>query len=846
MHALNSPFRRIALVAISVALGTLTGIAAAQTQYATTPDPNSQDYPTDQPGAPGDQAFENDGTQAEADPPSRVARVSLSQGAVSLEPAGSQDWANADVNRPLTTGDKLWTDQNSRAELDIGSAAIRLGGTTGFSFLNLDDHTAQMQVTAGTLIVRVRDLGENETFEIDTPNLAVALVQPGQYRVEVNEAGDTTVVEVSQGEAHASGSGQGFPIHAQQRAQFVGTDRLSSVVGTLGAPDDLDDWSLSRDRLAQNSQSQQYVSTEATGYSDLDNNGRWESTPDYGYVWTPTTIEAGWAPYRFGHWVWISPWGWTWVDNAPWGFAPFHYGRWVTYNNAWCWVPGPRRIRPVYAPALVGWIGRPGVGVSIAVGAGVSWFPLGPREVYVPAYRVTPGYVQRVNITNTTINRTYITNVYQNRATNITYVNRGARGGVTSVSQAVFTSAQPVWRNRMNIPESSLRNAQVSVVAPRIAPMRESLVGAGTRMNVRTPPPAVFNRTVLARTPPPRPVVSFDRQSEAIRANGGRPLGRGEIARLQPATPTPAPVRMIGGNRGPGGPNGVPGGGGAGFGNRGPGSNNNNNNGNNNPAFRGRGLDNAPANNEPSLGDRERAIRDNRLGGGTPPPRNPGNPGQNPAPNGGQGSAPTVGSSLAPNGNPGAGSPGAAADAERQFRPRVGRPDRPPSVQPNQAPQPNQTPQPNPAPQPQPNAEFNRPRPNVSEPSNPQNNERSFDRPNTFQRGEQGQRPEQFQRPDRFQRPSQPPPQEAPRQQEPPRQQEAPRFERSQPTPQPRVVDPPRQAPQVHAAPPPPPPPAAPQVHAAPTPPPQQQHNEPHESRAAPRGDRPGHATQKD
>ena len=790
MRALNlsslGPFRRIALAAVSVALGTLTGVAAAQSQYsqaqyATTPDPNSQDYPADQPGAPGDQGSEN-GTQAEADPPSRVARVSLTQGSVSLEPAGTQDWANADVNRPLTTGDRLWTDQNSRAELDIGSAAIRMGSTTGFSFLNLDDHTAQMQVTAGTLIVRVRDLGENETFEIDTPNLAVALVQPGQYRVEVNEAGDTTVVEVSQGEAQASGSGQGFPIHAQQRAQFVGTDRLSSVVGTLGAPDDLDDWSLSRDRLAQNSQSQQYVSTEATGYSDLDNNGRWESTPDYGYVWTPTTIEAGWAPYRFGHWVWISPWGWTWVDNAPWGFAPFHYGRWVTYNNAWCWVPGPRRIRPVYAPALVGWIGRPGVGVSIAVGAGVSWFPLGPREVYVPAYRVTPAYVQRVNITNTTINRAYITNVYQNRVTNITYVNRGARGGVTSVSQSVFTSAQPVWRNRMNIPESSLRNAQVSVVAPRIAPMRESLVGAGARVNVRTPPPVVFNRTVLARTPPPRPVVSFDRQSEAIRANGGRPLGRGEIARLQPATPTPAPVRVIGGNRGPGGPNsGGPGGGGAGF-------------GNNNPAFRGRGLDNAPPNSEPSLGDRERAIRDNRIGGGTPPPRNPGNPGQNPAPNGGPGAAPSVGSSLAP----------------------------------------------------QPNAEFNRPRPNVSEPGTPQNKERSFDRPNTFQRGEQGQRPEQFQRPDRFQRPSQPTAQEAPRQQDPPRQQEAPRFERSQPTPPPRVVDPPRQAPQVHVAPPPPPPPAAPQVHAAPSPPPQPQQRNESRPAPAPRGDRPGHATNKD
>src|SRR5579864_1838572 len=96
----------------------------------------------------------------QTDPPGRVARLSYANGSVSMQPAGVEDWTDATVNRPLTTGDKLWTDQNSRAELDIGSAAIRLGSTTGFSFLNLDDHTAQMNITAGTAIVHVRDLNE--------------------------------------------------------------------------------------------------------------------------------------------------------------------------------------------------------------------------------------------------------------------------------------------------------------------------------------------------------------------------------------------------------------------------------------------------------------------------------------------------------------------------------------------------------------------------------------------------------------------------------------------------------------------------------------------------------------
>jgi FecR protein len=555
MRALTTAFRPLTVLFAALAMA---GVALAQ----------------DQP--PPDEQGGND-----QDPPARVARLSLTQGSVSLEPAGAQEWANADVNRPLTTGDKLWTDQNSRAELDIGSAAIRLGDTTGFSFINLDDKTAQMQVTAGTLIVRVRSLGEGETFEVDTPNLAVSLMQPGQYRVEVNEAGDTTVVSVAEGEAQAIGNGQGFPIHAQQRGQFTGTDRLSSVLGTLGAPDQLDEWSLSRDRQTASAQSQQYVSPEATGYADLDTNGNWESTPDYGYVWYPTTVVADWAPYRFGHWVWIAPWGWTWIDNAPWGFAPFHYGRWAYYRSRWCWVPGPRRIRPVYAPALVGWVGRPGAGVTISVGAGVSWFPLGPREVYVPSYRVSPRYVERVNITNTTIvNRTYITNVYENRVTNVTYVNRNVRGGVTTVSESVFTGAQPVGRNRMRIPEQELRGLRASAAAPAIVPVRQSLVGASARINVRQPPARIIERPVIARTPPPRPAVSFDRQSEAIRANGGRPLGRGDLARMQPNVSTSAPqVRVV-----------------------------------SPPRENGFGS---------SIGDRERAIRDNRT---FPPANNGGQP----------------------------------------------------------------------------------------------------------------------------------------------------------------------------------------------------------------------------
>src|SRR5882762_3128758 len=98
----------------------------------------------------------------EDDPPSRVARLNYTRGNVSFEPAGTDDWVTAVVNRPMTTGDKLWADQNSRAELHLGSASIRLGASTGFSFLNLDDRTAQLQLTEGTLRIRIRRLSREE------------------------------------------------------------------------------------------------------------------------------------------------------------------------------------------------------------------------------------------------------------------------------------------------------------------------------------------------------------------------------------------------------------------------------------------------------------------------------------------------------------------------------------------------------------------------------------------------------------------------------------------------------------------------------------------------------------
>jgi hypothetical protein len=390
----------------------------------------------------------------------------------------------------------------------------------------------------------VRELQPGQTYEIDTPNLALLLQQPGEYRVEVNDAGDRTVVKVSQGAALASGAGQNVPISAQQAVSFSGTDTLAYSRATLGAPDALDSWSAERERFAEDSPSRQYVADEVAGTQDLDNNGTWTSTPDYGYVWMPTAVAVGWVPYRFGHWVWIAPWGWSWIDDARWGYAPFHYGRWVQYHETWCWVPGPRRGHPVYAPALVGWVNGPSMSGPAAMASPVAWFPLGPRELYVPAYAVSQTYVRNVNITNTTVvNNLYISDVYEHRLTPLHYANNTS-AAVTAVPESVFVSGERVGGRAVRVAPAALAAATVAAAAPAIAPIRQSVLGPDLGRGAARPRTAFFSHAVVARTAPPRAPAPLERQMAAIQANGGRPLARAELSRLQPDGPA-APVRLI-------------------------------------------------------------------------------------------------------------------------------------------------------------------------------------------------------------------------------------------------------------------------------------------------------------
>src|SRR5882724_5831274 len=490
--------------------------------------------------AQDDQAQDQD--QNQPDPPSRVGRVNMVQGSVSFQPGGEGDWVDAVPNRPLTSGDNLWADQNSRAEMHVGSTAIRLNSETSVTVLDLDDRTTQLKLSQGSIILRVRHVDDGELFEVDTPNLAFNLQRTGEYRIDVSGDGNQTDVSVFSGRGEVTGGGYSYTVVGGQDARFTGSEQLNYDIQQLPQHDDFAQWATDRDHREDGAESANYVSPEMTGYEDLDDYGHWRYVAGYGTVWAPANVASDWAPYRNGHWVFIQPWGWTWVEDEPWGFAPFHYGRWAYAEGGWCWVPGPVVVRPVYAPALVAFVGGGGGGFHFSIGVGgggVGWFPLGPGEVYVPPYRVSRGYVNTVNVTNTRVNVTQITNVYNvynsnnTNVTHITYVNQRVNNGGTVVTHDTFVNSRPVARNFVKVDEREISAAPAFHQAP-VQPVRQSVIGAGQPVRFQ-PPAAVMNRKVVATRNPTPPRVPFEQ--------------RQPVNNVRLEQPTNQPQRMETGNR---------------------------------------------------------------------------------------------------------------------------------------------------------------------------------------------------------------------------------------------------------------------------------------------------------
>ena len=440
---------------------------------------------------------------AQSDPPSRVGRLNHSEGAVVYAPTGDNEWTDASPNRPLTRGDRLWTDKRSRAEVQVGSSAVRLDGQTHLEILALDDQSAQLSLTQGSVYLRIRSLPEGENFEIDTPNLAYRAAYPGDYRIDVDPVNGTTRVTIHSGTGAVYGEGgQVQPLGGGQQVTFKA--RALAQAGSLESPpqDNFDRWAADRNRREDQAVSARYVPREVVGYQQLDAHGQWAQDATHGNVWFPQNMPANWAPYRVGRWEWIAPWGWTWLDEAPWGFAPFHYGRWAVVGSRWAWVPGRIGLKPAYAPALVAFVGGGSNDWNLPVVSGkpaVAWFPLAPGEAWQPPYAASPVYLSNIN-RNLTLQA------------NATYAHQRSAEALTAIPADDFNRGKPARAGWLQIAANTLTNARVVPPPPMPAPSATHPQAAAAKV---VPPAQAQARQVIADSASARQADATQRQAQA-------------------------------------------------------------------------------------------------------------------------------------------------------------------------------------------------------------------------------------------------------------------------------------------------------------------------------------------
>ena len=507
-------------------------------------------FPTQMPGPPT-------AVPESIDAPRRVARLSYLEGAVSLRVAGTREWAPAFLNRPLTDGDELWTEARGRAELDLGSVALQLDARTSFGILDLDDRSAQFKITQGKAAILLRRLDAGDTFEIDTPNAAISLLRAGNYRVDVDAGRDLTSITVRAGTAHVATLKETYTLYAPQQAIAAGTDTGTYRLVPAPVADAFDAFSGTRDRCEQAARTSLYVSPDAIGSYELDAYGAWRTESVWGPVWTPREVPAGWAPFRFGRRLWIEPWGWSWTDDAPWGFVTSHYGRWAFLGGRWSWLPGPRHVQPAYTPAAVMFLDgenrssrsflkppSPGRDFVWMGRTELAWFPLGPSEAYVPPYRCTHGYLTDINVTNTTIADPLALPTID--VARQKYVNQGVPGAATAVTRETFVGGGAVGRAAVMVPAGTAAATNVAGTTPSVSPAPCSL-SPGMASRAPQPPEAAQNRQVLVwRVPIPAP-LPFERIERLRRGQpGGRPLDRARLDQLRRMEPSPRPdVRPV-------------------------------------------------------------------------------------------------------------------------------------------------------------------------------------------------------------------------------------------------------------------------------------------------------------
>jgi Family of unknown function (DUF6600) len=443
------------------------------------------------------------GDQQQESPPARVGRLGYFAGQVWQFGAGTaqgDQWVPAELNYPVTSNTAFATGIDSRAEFGLGGGVARIGPGSELDVVTLDDANTDLRVPQGEVSLYLGAQDPNNPIDtvVTTPRGDVALSAPGRYEIAAGTQDEPSVVTVFDGQAQITdAAGASFSVAGGQAAVLSGDSAHPSFAIRSAHEDGLEAWARARDRQVYAAAPPAGVPRQITGVDSLGAYGRWETTSAYGAIWIPNDVPADWQPYRDGHWAYIEPWGWTWIDREPWGFAPFHYGRWVRFQDRWCWAPGLAygEVRegpawPVYAPALVVFAHI----VTAAQRPAVAWYPLGWNEPYFPSYHVSRRYFERVNehvverrefvrVTNV-YNRIYVR--HENVRPYEMFHATAFRDRAVAVPRHDFAERQPVATRIFRPQPKALRPLvrPAGVAAPHVAP-----------------------RPVLRRIEPPKPKI---------------------------------------------------------------------------------------------------------------------------------------------------------------------------------------------------------------------------------------------------------------------------------------------------------------------------------------------------
>src|SRR4051794_16944842 len=267
--------------------------------------------------------------EADAAAQGRVGDIAVAEGDVSIrlpanvrpgEAARPGAWSDAGRNDPVAAGMAIRTATTGHAVLRVGADLIAFSGSAEADIVRLDDAGTVIALRRGRLGVRLSEADKGRTVEVTIPSGAVTLSAPGEYDIFAGETKSPARLAMLAGEARVSGSGMATVVASGTAALLTGADSVTMLPGNAD-PDAFVIWWREQKRDLADAPVLRHVSAAVTGHEMLDEAGAWETVAGLGEVWFPKDLPRDWAPFRYGHWRWIGPWGWTWIDDRPWGFA---------------------------------------------------------------------------------------------------------------------------------------------------------------------------------------------------------------------------------------------------------------------------------------------------------------------------------------------------------------------------------------------------------------------------------------------------------------------------------------------------------------------------------------------